>query len=134
MSRFDELDLLDQAQIGAEQMADEMGFTNDVDRRSFVFMSLAAAAATTFGYGAKALAQGTNDTIRVVEKAAAPTKGKSLRKPVAILAFLFAGFSALCVGLLRVFLTPGLPTPASAARTFDLPVLATAGYKSARRA
>jgi len=58
MSRFDELDLLDQAQIGAEQMADEMGFTNDVDRRSFVFMSLAAAAATTFGYGAKALAQG----------------------------------------------------------------------------
>ena len=41
-----------------EQIADEMGFTNDVDRRSFVFMSLAAAAATTFGFGAKAVAQG----------------------------------------------------------------------------
>ena len=58
MSRFDELDLLDQAQIEAEQIADEMGFTSDVDRRSFVFMSLAAAAATTFGFGARALAQG----------------------------------------------------------------------------
>jgi len=58
MSRFDELDLLDQAQADAEQVAEEMGFTNDVDRRKFVFMSLATAAATTFGFGAKAMAQG----------------------------------------------------------------------------
>ncbi|HEY4303663.1 MAG TPA: amidase [Gemmatimonadaceae bacterium] len=58
MSRFDELDLLEQAQADAEQVADEMGFTNDVDRRKFVFMSLATAAATTFGFGAKAIAQG----------------------------------------------------------------------------
>ena len=46
MSRFDELDLLEQAQADAEQVAEEMGFTNDVDRRKFVFMSLATAAAS----------------------------------------------------------------------------------------
>lgn len=77
----------------------------------------------------RALAQGSDDNIRVIEKATAPVKGKSLRKPVAILAVLFGGFTALCIGLLRVFLTPGVPTPSAAARTFDLPVLATAGYK-----
>src|SRR5881394_867328 len=58
MSMHDELDLLDQAQLDAERQADELGITNDVDRRKFVFMSLATAAATTFGFGAKALAQG----------------------------------------------------------------------------
>jgi uncharacterized protein involved in exopolysaccharide biosynthesis len=82
---------------------------------------------------AKAIAEGSNDTIRVVEAATAPSKGASLKKPVAILAVLFALFSALCIGLLRVFLRPGVPTPSSAARTFDLPVLATAGLKTARR-
>ena len=30
---------------------------------------------------------------------------------VAMLAFLFAGFTALCVGLLRIFLRPGMVTP-----------------------
>jgi Asp-tRNA(Asn)/Glu-tRNA(Gln) amidotransferase A subunit family amidase len=57
MPMYDELDLLDQAQIEAEQVAGEMGFANDLDRRKFVFMSLAAAAATTFGFGSKTLAQ-----------------------------------------------------------------------------
>jgi len=81
----------------------------------------------------RAIAQGSNDTIRVVEAATAPSKGSSLKKPVAILGLLFAAFTALCVGLIRVFLRPGVPTPSSAARTFDLPVLATAGLKTARR-
>ncbi len=57
MHRYDELDLLDEAQKEAEQVADTMHFDSDVDRRKFVFLSLAAAAATTFGAGAKALAQ-----------------------------------------------------------------------------
>lgn len=57
MSYHDELDLLDQAQADAEQTADEMGL-HGLDRRSFVFTSIAAAAATTFGFSAKALAQG----------------------------------------------------------------------------
>ncbi len=57
MPMYDELDLLDQAQIEAGQIAGEMGFANDLDRRKFVFMTLAAAAATTFGFGSKTLAQ-----------------------------------------------------------------------------
>jgi uncharacterized protein involved in exopolysaccharide biosynthesis len=75
------------------------------------------------------IAQATNDDIRIVERAATPTEGKSLRKPVLILALLFAAFSALCAGLTRAFLRPGLPTPASAARTLDLPVLGVAALK-----
>ncbi len=71
----------------------------------------------------------SNDNIRIVERPTPPTQGKSLRKPVLILAFLFAGFTALCVGLLRVFIRRGFPTAGSASRTLDLPVLAAAGVK-----
>jgi uncharacterized protein involved in exopolysaccharide biosynthesis len=77
----------------------------------------------------QALAQATNDNIRIVERAVAPTEGRSLRKPVLALVLLFAGFSALCAGLARAFLRPGLPTPATAARTLDLPVLGSAALK-----
>jgi Asp-tRNA(Asn)/Glu-tRNA(Gln) amidotransferase A subunit family amidase len=56
MTFHDELDLLDQHQNDAEIEADESGLTG-IDRRSFVFLSLAGAAATTFGFGAKAMAQ-----------------------------------------------------------------------------
>jgi uncharacterized protein involved in exopolysaccharide biosynthesis len=75
------------------------------------------------------IAQATNDNIRIIERATAPTTGKSLRKPVLALALAFAAFSALCAGLLRMFLRPGMPTPASAARTLDLPVLGAAALK-----
>ena len=71
----------------------------------------------------------TNDDIRIVEGATAPSEGKSLRKPVLALSLAFALFSALCAGLLRMFLRPGMPTPASAGRTLDLPVLGAAAYK-----
>ena len=73
----------------------------------------------------------TNDNIRIVARAVPPTKGKSLRKPVFVLAFLFAGFTALCAGLGRMYLRPGLPTPQSAARTLDLPALGSARLKGA---
>lgn len=76
------------------------------------------------------IASRTNDNIRIVSKAIPATKGQSLKRPVVMLAFLFAGFSALCAGLLRMFLRPGLPTPQSASRTLDLPVLATARMKA----
>jgi uncharacterized protein involved in exopolysaccharide biosynthesis len=69
------------------------------------------------------------DNIRIVERATAPTQGSSLKKPVAILALLFAGFTALMAGLLHIFLRPGVSTPLSAGRTLDLPVLATARVK-----
>jgi uncharacterized protein involved in exopolysaccharide biosynthesis len=78
---------------------------------------------------ARKIASETNDNIRIVDRAVAPTRGESLRKPVFALAFLFGAFSALCAGLIRVFLRPGLPTPASASRTLDMPVLGMAAYK-----
>ncbi|HEX7939363.1 MAG TPA: amidase, partial [Gemmatimonadaceae bacterium] len=73
----DELDLLDQAQVDAERAADEMGITNEVDRRKFVFMSLATAAASTFGFGAKALAQG----IPGAAGGGAPAQGQQPQQP-----------------------------------------------------
>ncbi|HRD46193.1 MAG TPA: lipopolysaccharide biosynthesis protein, partial [Caulobacter sp.] len=62
---------------------------------------------------ARQIASESNDNIRIVDRAVPPTQGKSLRKPVFALAFLFGLFSALCAGLIRVFLRPGLPTRAS---------------------
>ena len=56
MSLHDELDLLDLEQTEAELQADEAGLTG-IDRRQFVFLSVTAAAATTFGFGATALGQ-----------------------------------------------------------------------------
>ncbi len=82
---------------------------------------------------AQAIAQKSNDNIRVVEPATADLRGKSLRKPVLILSVLFAAFTALCAGLLRVFTRPGVPTSASTARSLDLPVLATAEFKTGAR-
>lgn len=78
---------------------------------------------------AQEMAAFSNDNIRIVERALTPTQGKSLKKPVAVLALLFAGFSALCAGLLRAFLRPGLPTPRTAARTLEMPVLGSASLK-----
>jgi uncharacterized protein involved in exopolysaccharide biosynthesis len=79
---------------------------------------------------ARQIASESNDNIRIVDRATPATRGKSLRKPVVALAFLFGLFSALCAGLLRMFLRPGLPTRASAQRTLDLPVLGTATVKA----
>ena len=57
MTLHNEFEMLDHAEQEASHLAGTMEFASDVDRRQFVFLSLAAAAATTFGYGAKALAQ-----------------------------------------------------------------------------
>jgi uncharacterized protein involved in exopolysaccharide biosynthesis len=75
------------------------------------------------------IAAATNDNIRIVERAQPAAQGKSLKKPVLALGVIFAAFTALCTGLLRMFLRPGLPTPASAGRTLDLPVLGAAPLK-----
>ncbi len=71
----------------------------------------------------------SNPNISIVERPSPPAHGKSLKKPALILVFLFAAFTALCIGLVRVFLRRGFATASSAARTLDLPVLAAAGYK-----
>jgi hypothetical protein len=58
MGTREELELLDQMQIDAELIAEEAEAFSGIDRREFMFMSLVAAAASTFGFGARALAQG----------------------------------------------------------------------------
>src|SRR5688500_10874543 len=60
MTMHDDVDLLARAQAEVQRLADQLELTGDVDRRNFVFTSRAAAAATTFGFGAKALAQGAS--------------------------------------------------------------------------
>lgn len=73
------------------------------------------------------------DNVNVIARAEAPTRGTSLKLPLLAAAFLFAGLTALCVGLLRVFTRRGYPTPATVGRTLDLPVLAVAPMKTAPR-
>ncbi|MBA3050106.1 MAG: chain-length determining protein [Alphaproteobacteria bacterium] len=70
------------------------------------------------------------DNVNVIERAEAPTKGTSLKAPLLAVVFLFAAFTALCVGLLRVFTRRGYVTPASTGRTLDMPVLAVAPMKA----
>jgi uncharacterized protein involved in exopolysaccharide biosynthesis len=77
-----------------------------------------------------AIARQGNDNISIVERAVVPTQGKSLRKPVVALAILLGAFTAVCAGLLRMFLRPGIATAALASRTLGLPVLASLGRKS----
>ena len=76
------------------------------------------------------MAAATEDNIRVVERAETPGRGESLRRVAFVAAFLLAAFTALCVGLLRVFTRPGFASAQVAERTLDLPVLATATMKS----
>ena len=78
---------------------------------------------------AQALSGRGGGNISIVERPTPPTSGKSLKKPVLALAFVFAAFTAACIGLARLFMRRGFPTAASASRTLDLPVLAAARYK-----
>ena len=83
------------------------------------------------GQAAQAVAKSGEDNVRVIERAYPPVRGTSLKKPVAIVVVLFAAFAALCVGLLRAFLTRGFPTAAAVERAVDLPVLVRAPLKHA---
>jgi uncharacterized protein involved in exopolysaccharide biosynthesis len=70
------------------------------------------------------LSRTSNDNIRVIERANAPTRGRSLRNYVGLGAVMFAAFTALMAGLVRALSRTGFPTPASVGRTLGLPVLA----------
>jgi len=70
------------------------------------------------------------DNVTVLARATPPTRGQSLKAPLLAAVFLFAAFTALCVGLLRVFTRRGFATPQAAGRTLDLPVLAVAPVKA----
>ena len=65
----------------------------------------------------------TADSVRVLEPALVPLKGKSLKMPVAVLALLFAGFTALLAGLGRALTREGFATARSVERTTGLRVV-----------
>jgi uncharacterized protein involved in exopolysaccharide biosynthesis len=62
--------------------------------------------------------------IRELERATPPVEGSSLKFPVAVLGILFAAFTALMAGLLRVMTREGFSTGRSIERTLGIPVLA----------
>jgi len=64
------------------------------------------------------------DNITAVERALAPTQGKSLRWPIMIVTLLIAGLVACGAGFSRALMRRSFPTPSSAARTLETPVLA----------
>jgi uncharacterized protein involved in exopolysaccharide biosynthesis len=80
---------------------------------------------------AQELAKNGDDSVHVVERAAPPVEAQSLKRPLFVLALLFALFSAACAGLIRGFLRGGFTAPAAAGRVLDLPVLATVPLKRA---
>jgi uncharacterized protein involved in exopolysaccharide biosynthesis len=75
-------------------------------------------------------AQQGDGNVRVVQRAIVPTVGASLKKPVLLVTFAFAAFTALCTGLVAAFLRRGVPTPAFAERALGLPVLAAPEQRS----
>jgi uncharacterized protein involved in exopolysaccharide biosynthesis len=66
----------------------------------------------------------STDNITPVERAAVPTQGKSLRWPIMLVAILIAGIVSIAAGLSRALMRRSFPTPSSAARALDTPVLA----------
>lgn len=66
----------------------------------------------------------SSDNIGQVERASPPTQGKSLRLAIALVTVLIALLAAAAAGLSRAFLRRSFPTPSSAARTLEAPVLA----------
>lgn len=70
------------------------------------------------------------DNVTVIERAQPPINGRSMKLPLLVAVILFAGFTALCVGLLRVFLRRNVLTKSSVRRTFGLPVLAVTPAKT----
>ncbi|QYF85660.1 chain-length determining protein [Brevundimonas sp. PAMC22021] len=77
-----------------------------------------------------ALVRAGADNVTVIARAQPPAQGKSLKVPLLAAAFLFAGFTALCAGLLRIFSRRGFSTAGSVSRTLDMPVLAVAPAKA----
>ena len=112
-------------------MIDELASRNMMDERKNLAASISALVVQELESSASdAIASRSTDNVRVLSFANPPLEGSSKRKLIAGLALVMAAFTALCAGLLRVFLKPGLPTAGSAGRTLDLPVLATARVKA----
>ncbi len=67
----------------------------------------------------------SNDNIRVIQRAIVPTKGKSMKKLVAIGALLFAGFCGLIAGFIRALSRNDRPVSKSVSNALGMPILAT---------
>ncbi len=72
------------------------------------------------GRALRALAEQAIDTVRIVERAAAPSQGSSLRRPAALGVIVLAGFAGLAAGLVSAFANrwsasgaPGSPAQSS---------------------
>lgn len=76
----------------------------------------------------------STDNISEVERAAPPTQGKSLKLPIALVTILLASLLSVAAGLSRAFMKKSFPTPSSASRTLDLPVLGVAPQASPPKA
>jgi uncharacterized protein involved in exopolysaccharide biosynthesis len=81
------------------------------------------------GRAAREIALLANESIRIVQRAAPPARGISLRRPVAALALLLASLAGLGAGVARMLMRPGLPTAQVASRSLGLPVLGAAAMK-----
>ncbi len=64
------------------------------------------------------------DNITPVERAAVPSQGKSLRWPIMIVTLLIAAVVSIAAGLSRALMRRSFPTPSSASRALETPVLA----------
>jgi len=78
----------------------------------------------------KGITEDGTDSVSILEPAQVPLRGSSLRFPVAVLGLLFAGFTALMIGLLRALTREGFSTPSSLQRTTGLPILGAVGRRA----
>jgi len=74
------------------------------------------------------------DNITPLEEASVPTQGKSLRWPIMIVTLLIAFIIAVAAGLSRGLMRRSFPTPSSAARALNTPVLAVMPRSAAPKA
>ena len=65
----------------------------------------------------------TTSSVTVLERAFPPSRGTSFKRPAALAAILFAGFTALMAGLGRALTRRSLSTSQSASKTLGVPVL-----------
>jgi uncharacterized protein involved in exopolysaccharide biosynthesis len=72
----------------------------------------------------EAYLQRAPDNVGPVERAAASTQGRSLRWPILIVTLLIAAVVGAAAALSRALMRRTFPTPSSAARALDAPVLA----------
>jgi hypothetical protein len=82
MSIREDLELLDQTQHELEFLGEELEETHGIDRRDFMFWSLVTAAASTFGFGARALAQAPTTAPNAGAPQAAPPPPLGNGEPV----------------------------------------------------